>query len=370
MLARDRIDYPVLLFLGALDAAGYSLIAPVLPTIAAETGAGPAVAGALVASFPLGMVAGFALAGRVVTTVPGRSALALSLMVVGLGALGFVLGGGLTVYFPARFLMGLGSGGVWIGVTFGTLARWPGQEYLCMSRIFAAYALGGLIGPAMGALGGVRGPFLAYLGLVTVGAGVALAMGTPATRPTFGADKSALRLRGFWVAAAGIVFAVLALSVVEGVLPLHLATLLTQAQIGALYVGMSLVVALAAAATGSLRPRPALAGATVLVVAGLSVAGSVDAIPLWVLALALAGVGIGMANTSSLGVLLEAIPTTRILTAIIVWSQLGILGYLAGPLAGGAIAETLGFGALGLVPLVAGAPVFLLCRARPNASVT
>jgi hypothetical protein len=49
-----------------------------------------------------------------------------------------------------------------------------------------------------------------------------------------------LRLRGFWLAAAGIVFAVLALGVVEGVLPLHLATLLTQAQIGALYVAMSL----------------------------------------------------------------------------------------------------------------------------------
>jgi hypothetical protein len=77
-------------------------------------------------------------------------------------------------------------------------------------------------------------------------------MGTPATRPLFSADTTALRLRGFWVAAAGIVFAVLALGLVEGVLPLHLATLLTEAQIGALYVGMSLVVALAAAATGRL----------------------------------------------------------------------------------------------------------------------
>ena len=43
--------------------------------------------------------------------------------------------------------------GIWIGVTFDTLARWPGQEYLCMSRIFAAYSAGGLIGPTLGAIG-------------------------------------------------------------------------------------------------------------------------------------------------------------------------------------------------------------------------
>jgi hypothetical protein len=201
-----------------------------------------------------------------------------------------------------------------------------------------AYALGGLIGPALGALDGVHGPFLAYLGLVTVGAGVALAMGTPATRPHFHAERSTLRLRGFRLAAAGIVFAVLALGVVEGLLPLNVATLLKQGQIGALYVGMSLVVAVAAAATGSLPPRCALAGATMLVVVGLSVAGSVEAIPLWVLALVLAGIGIGMANTSSLGVLLEAVPTDPILTAMIVWSQPGILGYRVSPLAGGAVA--------------------------------
>ena len=46
--------------------------------------------------------------------------------------------------------MGVGSGGIWIGVTFDTLERWPGQEYLCMSRVFAAYSVGGLIGPALG----------------------------------------------------------------------------------------------------------------------------------------------------------------------------------------------------------------------------
>ena len=40
---RVRAAYPIPLALGALDAAGYNLIAPTLPTIAGRTGAGPAV---------------------------------------------------------------------------------------------------------------------------------------------------------------------------------------------------------------------------------------------------------------------------------------------------------------------------------------
>jgi hypothetical protein len=56
--------YPLLLALGALDAAGYSVIVPVAPAISAETGAGPAAIGLLVASFPAGMVAGFAWPAR------------------------------------------------------------------------------------------------------------------------------------------------------------------------------------------------------------------------------------------------------------------------------------------------------------------
>src|SRR5262245_34387006 len=62
--AADRLPYLALLGLGALDAAGYSVIAPVIPAVAAATGAGPALIGALVASFPTGMLVGFYLAGH------------------------------------------------------------------------------------------------------------------------------------------------------------------------------------------------------------------------------------------------------------------------------------------------------------------
>jgi MFS family permease len=309
------------------------------------------------------MVAGFALAGALVRRRGPRALLAGSIAVVAVGALGFVLGGTLAVYFPARALMGLGSGGIWIGVTFDTLGRWPGQEYLCMSRVFAAYSLGGLIGPALGAFGGIHTPFVAYLALLLAALPLVILAEQPTARRAFADDRTVLRTRGFWDASAAILFASVALGVLEGVLPLHLAERLAQAQIGALYVGASLVVAVTGAAAGGRRPQPLVFTALVLAVAGISLAGLAASVPLWVLALALAAVGIGLANTGSLGLLIGAVPVERIVSAMVVWSQVGIVGYLLGPLAGGLIAEQLGYAFIGLVPAAAAAVVLRL-RAR------
>jgi MFS family permease len=354
------LAYLLLLALGALDAAGYSVIVPVSPVIAETTGTGPATIGLLVASFPAGMVFGFWLAGRGVERRGVRGVLVVSLLLVALGSLGFVLGDVLAVYFAARLVMGFGSGGLWIGVTFDTLERWPGQEYLCMSRIFAAYSIGGLVGPALGATGGISAPFLAYLVIVVAAIPAVLLVAEPTECRSFSSDRSALRTRGFWLAAAAILFAVLALGMLEGVLPLHLAERLTQAEIGALYVGLAVVVAISAAGAGARRPRSMVLAAVFLAVAGISLSGAVADVPLWLLALLLAAVGIGIGNTGSLGVLVESVSVDRIVTAMVVWSQLGIVGYFIGPVAGGAIAEALGFSAIGLVPAAAALAVLAL----------
>jgi hypothetical protein len=40
-------------------------------------------------------------------------------------------------------------------------------------------------------------------------------------------------------------------------------------------------------------------------------------------------------------------------TAMVVWSQLGIAGYLVGPVVSGPVVQHLGFAALGIVPATA-----------------
>ena len=112
--------------------------------IARSIGAGPALMGVLVASFPLGIVGASVLAADWIKRGRATKVLTLSLTMVAVGSLGFVLGDGLIVYFVSRLIMGVGAGGVWMGITFNILERCPGEEYLCMSRVFAAYAVGGL----------------------------------------------------------------------------------------------------------------------------------------------------------------------------------------------------------------------------------
>ena len=128
------------------------------------------------------------------------------------------------------------------------------------------------------------------------------------------------------------------------------------------YGGVALLVAAVAAAAARLAPRIDVVAATVLITGGLSVAGGVASVGVWLVALIVAGAGIGLGNTGSIGILLDAVPSERIVSAMVVWSQIGIAGYLLGPLLGGAVVELLGFGALGLLPLGAGAALLVAVR--------
>ncbi|WP_328439853.1 MFS transporter [Streptomyces sp. NBC_00444] len=360
---RSGAVYALLLGLGALDAAGYSLIAPVLPGLAAQTGAGATAMGMLVAMFPLGMVAGFALGGVVVQRSSPAQLVLVGLLLVAAGSLGFVFGTGLAVFAVSRLVMGLGSGCLWLGITFATLAAWPGQEYVCMSRIYAAYSAGGLLGPLLGAIQGVRGPFAAYLALVLLAVAPVLTLRLPASTGAFTTDRRALRSPGFRAAGVGIAFAVMSLGTLEGVLPLHFGTRLGQSQIGAMYAATSVLVAVAGVVAARWQPRRVLPASTVLVVAGFAAAGASSAVPVWIAALAIAGAGIGLANTGATGVLLDAVPAQRIVTAMVLWSQIGILGYLLAPLLGGPVADAFGYGAVAaVVALMATGVVATLVR--------
>ncbi|MFE7276278.1 hypothetical protein [Streptomyces sp. NPDC057623] len=65
---------------------------------------------------------------------------------------------------------------------------------------------------------------------------------------------------------------------------------------------------------------------TVLVAIGFALAGAGTAVLAWIAALVIAGIGIGLANTGATGLLIDAVPAQRIVTAMVLWSQIGILG--------------------------------------------
>jgi MFS family permease len=268
------------------------------------------------------------------------------------GDAGFVLGDGLGAWFPARGVQGLGAAGLWIGVTFAILELWPGTAYQRLTGVLAAYAVGSIFGPAIGAVEGIRAPFLLH-GVITLIAFLPLlALRSPHTRARLGTDRSVLRSRAFGVSAAGIVLISLAIGTIDGPLPLHLAEELEQPGIAALYVMTAILVAAGSAAAGRVSPAAALWGAAVLIPVGIGVVGVTDSVPPWALGMSVAGAGFGIGEAGALGFLLVAVDRERIVTAWVIWSQLWAVGYLVGPAVAGLVAEAWGYAALGLVPLV------------------
>lgn len=340
--------------MGAVDAAGYSVIAPVLPAIQRANDAPVTTVTLLAACFPLAMLAGFVLAGGLTHRGRTRPALLLGLTLVLAGSLLFASSADLRVAFPARAVMGIGSGCVWIALSFRALEYWPGQEYRCMSRVFAAYSVGAIAGPALGALGGTRLPFVAYACLAALCLPLVVALPPPRLRRVFHSDAALLRSPGFRFAAAAIMFAVMALGVLDGVLPLHFASRLSQFQIGLAYAATALLIAASSAAAGHARPRMALAVGGTGAVAGVALAGATTIVPAWAVALGLIGLGAGAAQTGATGILLHTVPAGRIVTAMVVWSQIAMVGYLLAPAAGGPLVERLGYAWIGLLPLAAG----------------
>ena len=344
--------FPILLALGALDAAGYSMVAPVVPAISRATGVGPALIGALVGSFAAGQLVGYPLAAGGVQRRHAAAVLAAALALMVVGDLGFIVGSGLPVYLAARFIQGIGAGGLWMGVVFGVLERFPESAYRKLTGVLAAYSIGGVAGPALGALGGIRAPFGAHLALTGAGAvAVALLWTTPAA-PRFGSDRAGLRTPGFALASAGIVLVSLCLGAFEGPLALHFGTRLSQAEIGALYVACAVVLGVSASASGRFRPWAALAGGGLLLSLALPLAAATSTVSIWLVAIALLGAGFGAAEAGALGVLLETVGAERIVLAMMVWSQIWGIGYLVGPLAGGGLAEALGPAGIGLVSAI------------------
>ena len=338
--------------LAALDAAGYGMLAPVLPEIGERTGTGPGVAGALVASFAAGQVIGYPVTGLAAVRWGATPVLVVSLVLLLIGDAGFVFADGLGGWFPARGVQGLGAAGLWIGVTFAIMEHWPGSAYQRLTGVLAAYAAGSIFGPAFGALEGVRAPFVLH-GVVTLAAFLPLlALRAPDVRARFGADRSVLRSRAFTVSAAGIVLISLAIGTIDGPLPLHLASKLGQAEIAALYVLTAVLVAVGSAAAGRLTPSAALWAGAALIPIGVAVVGLTESVPPWALGLIVAGAGFGIGEAGALGFLLATVERERIVTAWVIWSELWAIGYLVGPAAAGLVAEAWGYGVLGAVPLV------------------
>ncbi|MBW3556491.1 MAG: MFS transporter [Actinobacteria bacterium] len=366
----------------ALDLVGFGIVLPVLPLYAERFDATPTTVGLLVASFSLAQFLFAPLWGRVSDRAGRKPVLVLSLVGTAAGSLLTGLAGSLWVLFAGRIIDGISGASVSVAQAAVTDLAPPEQRSRLLGLLGAAFGLGFVAGPAIGALaalGGPHVPFFVAAALATVNAVVA-AVRIPETRPrsrvassvatqeragvrrdlgrllvvaftslvAFSAFEATFALfgerrLGFGLASTGVVFTVIGLSIalVNGLLVQPAVRRFGEARtlrLGLIFNGLGLAVLPAVHSWAVLAP-----------------------------ALLLLTIGQGLVTPTLASTVVAKVGEDRRGAALGAQQSAGGLARVVGPVLGGVAFERLGLGApyLGGVLLVAMAVAVLSSSGRP-----
>ncbi|MFN2608574.1 MAG: MFS transporter [Acidimicrobiales bacterium] len=147
----------------ALDLVGFGIILPVLPQYAERFGASPAVVGALFASFSVAQLLLAPVWGALSDRVGRKPVLLLSLAGTAAGSLVTGLAGSLALLFAGRLLDGASGASVSVAQAAATDLAEPAERARLFGLLGAAFGVGFVAGPALGALAALGGPRLPFL---------------------------------------------------------------------------------------------------------------------------------------------------------------------------------------------------------------
>jgi multidrug resistance protein len=147
------------------DLVAYSVAVPILPDYAARFNAGPAMIGALFASFGIALLILSIPMGLMSDRIGRKVPMTFGLALLAASTLAFAYAESLAMLFAARLLQGAADGMTWI-VGFAMIADLYGADERgrAMGLAMAGSSLGIIIGPVLGGwlyeVGGIRLPFL------------------------------------------------------------------------------------------------------------------------------------------------------------------------------------------------------------------
>jgi multidrug resistance protein len=169
----------------AIDLIGFGIVLPILPQYAERFGATPVTVGLLVASFSLAQLVFAPIWGRLSDRIGRKPVLVVSLFGTAVGSLLTGLAGSLWLLFLGRIIDGASGASVSVAQASAADLASPADRPRLMGLLGAAFGLGFVVGPAIGALGalaGVHVPFFIAAGLAFVNAVVAIGR-LPETAP-------------------------------------------------------------------------------------------------------------------------------------------------------------------------------------------
>ncbi len=146
----------------ALDLIGFGIVAPILGVYAERYGATPTTVGFLFASFSLAQFVCAPLLGRLSDRIGRKPVILISLFGTAIGSLITGAAGSLWLLFLGRILDG--ASGASVSVAQGAVADVvaPADRPRAFGLLGAAFGVGFVVGPALGALSALRGPHLPF----------------------------------------------------------------------------------------------------------------------------------------------------------------------------------------------------------------
>ena len=362
-------EVSVLVAVAFAVAVGFGVVIPAIPVFARDFGVGRTAAGAVVSAFALMRLVSALGSGRLVDRFGERRVLATGITIVAVSSALAGLAQSYTQLLVMRGLGGVGSAMFTVSAAGLLIRSVDNSQRGRASGLFAGgFLLGGVCGPAIGGFvtgESVRLPFFLYAGTLAVAGGIGL-LALPRPKggevPDSAADAqpgigvlAALHLPAYRAAMAAMFaqnWAVL--GVRAALIPLFVTESLGRSPA---WVGAGFVV-LAATDAASLLPagryadsrgrKPVLVTGCVTVAAGMALLAAAPSTVTYLVAMAVCGFGSGMLHVAPAAVLGDVVSgggNRKGGTAVAAYQMSGDAGSVLGPVAGGQLADTVGFGA-------------------------
>jgi MFS transporter, DHA1 family, tetracycline resistance protein len=376
----------------ALDLVGFGIVFPILPIYARRFGVSSATATGLVAAFAGASFVFSPIWGRVSDRVGRKPILLLSLAGTAVGSLLTGLAGGIALLYVGRVIDGISGASVSVAQASVSDVASPEQRSRLFGLLGAAFGIGFVAGPALGALASLAGPRLPfYLAAAVAGINAVIAARRlpethrPGQREVAGRRGPFHALRGGRGLSRLIAVAVcslLAFSAFEATFALF-----GQRRLGfnigssaGVFAAIGLVIVVVQAGlvhpvVSRLGELGTLRAGLVVDAAGLALLAFARTWPVTVVALLALTLGQGLVTTTMSSALAARADPRRRGEVLGAQQSAGGMARVVGPLAGGFLFERAGTGS----PYVVGAGLMLLAvlllqtatlERRPSSVVT
>lgn len=354
--------FRILWFTVALDLVGFGIVVPILGRYAERYGASGFEVGLLFASFSLAQLIFTPLLGRLSDRIGRKPVILISLIGTAVGS--FVTGAAnaLWLLFLGRILDGGSGASVAVAQSSVTDVTSPAERPRLLGLIGAAFGIGFVLGPAVGALsalGGEHIPFFVAGSLALVNAVIAW-FRLPETRPADVRQARATaskdgRVRLWNIATIGFI-GIVAFSGFEATFSLLASArfALTEAGIAAVFIGIGVVLVIVQSTLiGPLSKRVGSDGSVraglSLNAVGLVVLAVADTWALLVPALILLTVGQGFITPNLSALVSSRVDAHRRGEALGFQQGVNAVGRVIGPLTAGVLFDRVSIGAPYLV---------------------